>query len=336
MHLLQQRLNATFATNQSISFLIIFLSQFINQPDRPFTFNLRFIYLLSDMRDFLQRLFLSIVQLGTFLIYLFVRINQVTIRIYHLIRYLPHGNLAILVFGKPKHHVIILLLKLFYLASIKTQVNKNLFIGHGTDNGIFYKIGIQLRVEEDVLYGTRNILVLGTFHDGEFPVRNHVLLTVVAEDNVTIHLVDGDLRGNLAFSTDTFADTPPLRIHLIMFIDEPVPLKRSIYKTESYSPLRFGSHHTVGSILTHHLIDDVRIGVWEVECIKTLLLLGDAELKFIGIVEKQQSAEQCTLPHSLRTNEMYITIQFHLCIRNMGTVQKNNLIQVSHLAPPPI
>ena len=31
------------------------------------------------------------------------------------------------------------------------------------------------------------------------------LLTVVAEDNVTIHLVDGDLRGNLAFSTDTFA-----------------------------------------------------------------------------------------------------------------------------------
>lgn len=93
---------------------------------------------------------------------------------------------------------------------------------------------------------------------------------------------------------------------------------------------------TVGSILTHHLIDDVRIGVWEVECIKTLLLLGDAELKFIGIVEKQQSAEQCTLPHSLRTNEMYITIQFHLCIRNMGTVQKNNLIQVSHLAPPPI
>ena len=288
------------------------------------------------MRDFLQRPFLCIVQLSTFLIYLFVGINQVTIRIYHLIRYLPHRNLTILVSSKPEHHVIIFLLKLFYLASIKTQVNKNLFISHGTDNGIFYKIGIQFRVEEDILYGTRNILVLGTFHDGEFPVRSHVLLTVVAEDNITIHFVNGDLRGNLAFSTDAFTDTPPLRIHLIMFIDKPIPLKRSIYKTESHSSLRLGSHYTVGTILTHYLIDDVRIRIWEVECVKTLLLLGDAELKFISIVEKQQSTEQCTLPHSLRTNEMYIAIQFHLCIRNMGTVQKNNLIQVSHLAPPPI
>ena len=42
--------------------------------------------------------------------------------------------------------------------------------------------------------------------------RSHVLLTVVAEDNITIHLVNGDLRGNLAFSTDAFTDTPPLRI----------------------------------------------------------------------------------------------------------------------------
>ena len=44
--------------------------------------------------------------------------------------------------------------------------------------------------------------------------------------------------------------------------------------------------------------------------------------------------EQRTLTDTLRTYKMYVPIQLHFRIRNMGTVQKNNLIQVSHLAPP--
>ena len=50
--------------------------------------------------------------------------------------------------------------------------------------------------------------------------------------------------------------------------------------------------------------------------------------------KEEDGTEQCTLTDTLRTYKMYVPIQLHFRIWNMGTVQKNNLIQVSHLAPP--
>ena len=40
--------------------------------------------------------------------------------------------------------------------------------------------------------------------------------------------------------------------------------------------LGFGSYHTIRPILPHHLIDNVRIGVWKVKSIEAFLLLRNA------------------------------------------------------------
>ena len=86
------------------------------------------------------------------------------------------------------------------------------------------------------------------------------------------------LDGNVHFiGTQGVGKSTLLRA--LLFFYNADKLKLGIPKTENHSPLRLGSNYTVGSILTHHLIDNVRIGIWKVERIKTLLLLGDASFE---------------------------------------------------------
>ena len=49
----------------------------------------------------------------------------------------------------------------------------------------------------------------------------------------------------------------PLAIYQLTLIDKPFAIKRGIDETEHHSSLILQGKHTVGSILTHHLIDDV-------------------------------------------------------------------------------
>ena len=64
-----------------------------------------------------------------------------------------------------------------------------------------------------------------------------------------------------------------------------------------------------------------------------LLLDRDSEPLRIGVVKEKNSPEQRTLSYTLRTNEMHVSVQLNLGIRDMRTIQENYFIQVSHLVP---
>ena len=275
------------------------------------------------------------VQFGTSFVNLFMCINQVPISIHHFPRHFPDSHLAILIFLEPQHHIPVFLLELLNLTTIKIQINRDIFVAHRTDNSIFYKVCIQLGIQKNILNGTWNILIFGTFHDSKLPEGYHFLFTIITKDNITIHLIARHLRSRLNLWAYMFTDTPPFGIYRIASVNKPIPLKRRVHKPEKDSALRLGGYHTISTVFTHHLIYNVGVTIWEVESIETFLLFRDAEFQLIGIVKKEQSTKQRTLPHSLRTDKMHISIQLHLCIRNMGTVQKNNFTQVSHFALPP-
>lgn len=66
--------------------------------------------------------------------------------------------------------------------------------------------------------------------------------------------------------------------------------------------------------------------------VKRLLSLSTyAEAVFTTIVEEEQSAEQCGFSNPLGAGEMNISGHCNFGISDMGAVDKNYLIQVSHL-----
>ena len=69
----------------------------------------------------------------------------------------------------------------------------------------------------------------------------------------------------------------------------------------------------------------------KIEIIKRFLSLLDAQMMFIRIVEKQQCSQYRTFTDTLSSREMHIPIYGNLCIRNIGTIDKDYLIQVFHL-----
>ena len=56
----------------------------------------------------------------------------------------------------------------------------------------------------------------------------------------------------------------------------------------------------------------------------------DAETLLVGIVEEEDGAEDCRLANSLRTDEMHVAVEVYLGVLYIGTINENNLIQVSH------
>lgn len=139
----------------------------------------------------------------------------------------------------------------------KVEVNAVILITHRADDGILDEIGIQLGIEENILDGAGDILVLGTLNDGILAERQEFLAAIVAEDDVTIHLITAYQRRYIMFLTHLLTYLAPLAIHLLTLIDKPFAIKRGIDETEHHSSLILQGKHTVGPILTHHLIDDV-------------------------------------------------------------------------------
>ena len=104
----------------------------------------------------------------------------------------------------------------------------------------------------------RDILIFGTLHDGILAKRQEFLATIVAEDDVTIHLITAYERRYIMFLiTHLLTYLVPLAIHLFMLIDEPFTIKRGIDETIHDSSLILQGKHTISTILPHHLIDDV-------------------------------------------------------------------------------
>ena len=93
-------------------------------------------------------------------------VQQGAICIYHLISHSANQHLAILLLLRPEAHILILLFKLLDLFTIKVEVNAVILITHRADDGILDEISIQLGVEEDILDGAGDILVLGTLYNG--------------------------------------------------------------------------------------------------------------------------------------------------------------------------
>lgn len=116
-------------------------------------------------------------------------IEQGAIAIYHLICHSADEHFTILLLLGPNAHVLVFLFKLLDLLSIESQVDEGILITHRLDDGVLDKVGIQLGVEEHILYGARNVLILGTLHNGIFTESQEFLTAVVAKDDVTIHLV---------------------------------------------------------------------------------------------------------------------------------------------------
>lgn len=67
---------------------------------------------------------------------------------------------------------------------------------------------------------------------------------------------------------------------------------------------------------------------------QTIFLLRNAQAQLICIIEEQQRTEQGTLTHTLGADEMNISIEFHLSIWDMGTIQKYDLFRYLMAVPP--
>ena len=53
-------------------------------------------------------------------------------------------------------------------------------------------------------------------------------------------------------------------------------------------------------------------------------------MHFVSIIEEEECSQYRTFPHALRAREVNIAIELHLGIRDIGAVQKDNLVQVFH------
>ena len=244
-------------TREFITLLSIFFLFLTYQAINPITLRFTFLNIKTILgQEFLGHT-LCIIEFLTPLTNPSPIIQQGAIRIYHLISHSANQHLTILLLLCPEAHILILLFKLLDLFTIKVEVNAVILITHRADDGILDEIGIQLGIEEDILDGAGDILVLCTLHDGILAERKEFLTSIVSKDDVTIHLITAYERRYIMFLTHLLTYLSPLAIHLFMLIDKPFAIKRGIDETEHHSSLILQGKNTISPILTHHLINDV-------------------------------------------------------------------------------
>ncbi len=328
--LLQLGIQHTNLLGQLVTLLAIFLLFLTFQSKDAIALPLALLDVKSILRQKFLGNALGIVEFLASLTYQAAIVQQGAIRIHHLVGHTSNHHLAILVFLGPKTHIGVLLFKLLDLLPIEVEVDERILIAHRTDDGVLDEVGIQLGIEKHVLNGARDILVLGTLHNGIFAIRQEFLTAIVAEDDVTIHLITAHERGNRKLFAYLLSHLAPVTIHRMMLIHEPLAAERRIDETEHHSSLVLQGEHTVSSILSHHLIDDVRIGIRKVESIEGFFLLRDAQAQLVGIIKEQDGTEQGTLAHALGSDEMHIAIELYLGVWDVGTIQEYDFIQISH------
>ena len=244
-------------TREFITLLSIFFLFLTYQATYPVAFRFTFLDIKTILRQEFLCHTLCIIEFPAPLANQAAIVQQGAISIYYLINHSANQHLAILLLLCPEAHILIFLFKLLNLFTIKVEINAVILITHRADNGILDEIGIQFGIEEDILDSARDILILGTLDNGILAKRLKFQATIVAEDDVTIHLITAYERRYIMFLTHLLTYLIPLAIHLFMLIDKPFAIKRGIDETEHHSSLILQGKNTISPILTHHLINDV-------------------------------------------------------------------------------
>ena len=155
----------------------------------------------------------------------------------------------------PTGNILVLLFKVCHLPAEIAQVDIRLLITHRTDNDILDEIGIQARVEKDVLYASGDILVTVGFQKPEAgKLLPHGLL--VAIEDVAILLIAVDDFTHIG-TTKSLAYYLPFCRHLSMFIYKPFFLVGSIYKPVTCPARRTEHKDTERPVLVLNLIDHI-------------------------------------------------------------------------------
>lgn len=86
------------------------------------------------------------------------------------------------------------------------------------------------------------------------------------------------------------------------------------------------------AVLCCHFVNDIRIGVGKIVIRVILLFHRNAQSLRVGIVKEKDSTQKGTFSHSLRTDEVNVSVQIDIVrIRDIRTIDKDNSTQVSHL-----
>ena len=178
-------------------------------------------------------------------------------------------------------------------------------------------------------------MVAGTLSDTELPVGSRKT-RVIAENNVPESVVMVHDATDIYLIGDSIPYMPPIGERHMIVIHEVASVIGSIHEAKSHSPCMAESHNEVPASLPGNFIDDEGIVFIKIESVETLLLPRNAQLEFIGIIEKKQCPEHCTLPGTLIANQMDVPVKAYFGIRDVRTVDKYDFIQVSHLSPPQI
>ena len=156
----------------------------------------------------------------------------------------------------------------------------------------------------------------------------------VAVNNVTILLIAvNDITYVDALLLDALTHQERVTCHVAFIVDQPVFLKCGINKAESriVPVLEHDNAERRLPFATGHLIDDVGCGTREIELIKIPLPLAtNAEMRFIGIIEKQYGPQQRAFAHALGACKVHITVKHDCSAADVGAVYEYDSTQVFH------
>ena len=243
-------------------------------------------------------------------------------------RLLTHGKTTITRLAEPAVNLIILPFKIRNKSSVGLQVNRQILLCHGLYQGVLHKVGIQLRIQKNILDASWNILIMRTLHQGITCVFG---IASITENNILEHGTGFDSCGDSHILVDAFPNPNPVAQHLLVLCNQPFPLIRCINKPPRSSSLIATDKDCICAILTHHFIKYIRVRLAEIEFIKRFLPLLNAQTMLVGIVEKQERSQHGAFTHALRPRKVHIPVYSNLCIEDIRAIYKNDFIQVLHL-----
>ena len=207
----------------------------------------------------------------------------------------PHHHGAVFLLTKPLADVVVLHAEVLHLVANPVKVN-SASVGevHGVDDNILNNLTLKTLVKEYILYCARHVLVFGTLHYRESAQFAAHRLTIAVE-NVQILLPRADDVALEGAHANCLAYLSPLVTDIAGIVDEEPLVVRAVDEAERGAALREEGHNEESAVFACHLIDDVGVGVSEIEFVERLLPghCAYAEFLLIGIVEKQNRAEDC-------------------------------------------
>ena len=179
------------------------------------------------------------------------------------------------------------------------------------------------------MYRTRDVLILCALHQRIF-VELMASVMRIAKDNVAIEFIGVNLCTDIHIRTDFLTHLYPVTLHTTVFPDKPFFLIWRVDKAINDLSLASTQQYAVSTIFCAYFINDIRVAMLKVEFLKRLLPRLNTQSHLVGIVEKEQCSQHRALAHTLCTGKVHITVQHHLCIRNICAIQKNDFVKMSH------